>query len=226
MILQERIREERIKWVGTRPVTFAEFLDLDGHESHVELVDGVLEERMAVQLDHEKLLRWIDHVLTPYVEVLNLGIVLGSRTAVEIHEFRGRLPDLLFVRRDRMAIVQQKAVCGAPDLILEVISPNDRPSDVTALEIDYRSIGVAEIVFVAPRRHEVRFLRKRQNEYVEEIVTAGTIVLESLGDLRLETNWLFVEPRPELRVTVDALLAQTGATITEDTNESGAAPIG
>jgi Uma2 family endonuclease len=217
MILQERIREERIKWVGRRPITFAEFLDLDGHESHVELVDGVVEERMAVQLDHEKLLRWIDHVLTPYVEARNLGIVLGSRTAVEIHEFRGRLPDLLFVRRDRMAIVQQKAIYGAPDLILEVSSPNDRPSDVTALEIDYRSIGVAEIVFVDPRRHEVRFLRKRQTEYVEETVTAGTIMLESLGDLRLETDWLFVEPRPELRATVDALLAQTGATITEDT---------
>jgi len=134
-----------------------------------------------------------------------------------MHEFRGRLPDLLFVRHDRMAIVQQKAVYGAPDLTIEVISPNDRPSDVTALEIDYRSIGVPEIVFVNPRRHEVRFLRKRQNEYVEEIVTAGTIVLEALGGLRLETAWLFLEPRPGVRETVDALLAQAASAGTDST---------
>ena len=125
MILQEKVREESVKWVGARPMTFAEFLDLDGHESHVELVDGVVEERMAVQLDHEKLLRWLDHVLTPYVEARNLGTVLGSRTAVEIHEFRGRLPDLLFVRHDRMGIVQQKAVYGAPDLVLAQAGPVD-----------------------------------------------------------------------------------------------------
>jgi len=77
MILQERIREERIKWVGTRPMTFAEFLDLDGHESHVELVDGVVEERMAVQLEHEKLAHWLDRVLGLLVEDRSLGSGLG-----------------------------------------------------------------------------------------------------------------------------------------------------
>src|SRR5262249_9195433 len=159
----EKVHEESVKWVGTRPLTFAEFLDLDGHESHVELVDGVVEERMGVQLDHEKLLRWIDHVLTPFVEARNLGIVLGSRTPFEIHEFRGRLADLLFVRQDRMGIVQRKAVYGPPDMVLEVVSPNDRPSDIMALEIDYRGIGVSEIVFIDARKHQVRFLRRRQN---------------------------------------------------------------
>src|SRR5947209_6167672 len=79
MILPERVREESVKWVGTRPITFAEFLDLDGHEGHVELVDGVVKERMAAQLDHEKLLLWIDRVLGMYVEERGLGMVLGSR---------------------------------------------------------------------------------------------------------------------------------------------------
>src|SRR5215212_2704093 len=120
-MIRERVREESIKWVGTRPITFAEFLDIEGHENQAELVDGVVEERSVVQLDHEKLLRWIDHVLTLYVEERGLGIVLGSRTAVEIHHYRGRLPDLLFVQQDRLGIVQQKAVFGAPDLVLEVI---------------------------------------------------------------------------------------------------------
>jgi Uma2 family endonuclease len=208
MIVQEKVREESTKWIGTRPITFAQFLDLDGCENHVELVDGVLEERMAVQLDLEKLLGWVGTVLRLLVEEAHLGIVLGSRTAVEIHQFRGRLPDLLFVRQDRMTIVQQKAIHGAPDLTIEVISPNDRPSDVLALEIDYRSIGVPEIVFIDPRKHEVRFLRRQQDGYVEEVVTSGTIVLESLGGLRLETDWLFLEPRPGMRATVDELLAQ------------------
>jgi Uma2 family endonuclease len=130
---------------------------------------------------------------------------------VEIHQFRGRLPDLLFVRQERMGIVQQKAVYGAPDLVLEVISPNDRPSDVIALETDYRSIGVREIVFIDPRKRVARLLRQRQDDYVEEVVAAGTIVLEALGAIRLESEWLLQEPRPGIRATVEALLAQAGS---------------
>jgi Uma2 family endonuclease len=79
-----------------------------------------------------------------------------------------------------------------------------------ALEIDYRAIGVPEIGFIDPRKHQVRFLRRRQDEYVEEVVTAGTIVLEALDALRLEIDWLFTESRPGLRETVDLLLAQAG----------------
>jgi len=209
MTLREKVYEESVKWVGSRPITFAEFLDIEGHDNHAELVDGVLEERSVVQLDHEKLLRWVDRVLDLYVEERDLGIVLGSRTAVEIHPFRGRLPDLLFVRQDRMEIVKQKAVYGAPDLVMEVISPGDRPSDVIALETDYRSIGVAEIVFIDQRKRAVRLLRRRESEYAEEVMTAGAIVLETLGSLRLELDWLFLEPRPRRRATVESLLSQS-----------------
>src|SRR6185295_1603557 len=98
-----------------------------GPKDDVELIDGVVVERSMVQLDHEKLVDWLRFVIGLYVRALRLGSLLGSRTAVEINRFRGRLPDLLFVRREREEIVQQKAVYGAPDLILEVISPGDRP---------------------------------------------------------------------------------------------------
>jgi Uma2 family endonuclease len=208
MIVQEKVCEETVKWVGPRPLTFEEFLDGYGPKDFVELIDGVVVERSMVQLDHEKLLLWLLMVVNLYVKGRGLGIVLGSRTAVQIDEFRGRLPDLLFVRQERMEIVQQKGVFGAPDLVIEIISPNDRPSDIIALETDYRGIGVTEIVFIDQRKQHVRVLRKHENEYAEEILTAGTLVLETMADMRLETEWLLAEPRPDERETVDALLKQ------------------
>src|SRR5689334_3545682 len=115
MLVQEKVREETVKWVGARPLTFAEFLEQFGSQDDVELIDGAVVERNMVQLDHEKLLDWLRFVIGLYVRARGLGIVLGSRTAVEINRFRGRLPDLLFVRQARMEIVQQKAIYGAPD---------------------------------------------------------------------------------------------------------------
>ncbi|MCS6951098.1 MAG: Uma2 family endonuclease, partial [bacterium] len=107
----------------TAPITFEQYLHMFGEDDDYELIDGVAVERMAVQLDHERLFVWLIVLLGQFVEQRQLGIVLGSRSAVRINEFRGRLPDLLFVRAERMSIVQQKAIYGAPDLVIEIIPP-------------------------------------------------------------------------------------------------------
>jgi Uma2 family endonuclease len=224
MSVQEKVLEETTKWVGPRPLTFAQFLELYGDKDQVELIDGVVVERSMVQLDHERLNRWLYVVLTLFTEALKIGEVLGSRTAVEIDQFRGRLPDLLFVRQDRLEIVRQKAVYGAPDLVMEISSPNDRLSESIALETDYRAIGVPEIVFLDQVKRQVRVLRKQAEDYSEEVLTSGTLVLESMGGLSLELDWLFVEPRPDQRSTVDALLAKTGTSSSTASSEQAGDP--
>jgi Uma2 family endonuclease len=207
MAVQEKVHEETVKWVWDRPITFLEFLEMFGPKDYVELIDGMVVERRLVQLDHEKLQGWLYIVLGLYVKARRLGILLGSRTAVEITEFRGRLPDLLFVRTERLGIVQQKGVFGAPDLVIEIVSPNDRASDVMSLETDYRTIGVPEIVFLDQPRRRVRVLRKRESGYAEEVLTAGSLTVETMDGLQLQTEWLFADPFPDERATVDALLA-------------------
>lgn len=204
---EEKVWEEAVKWIWPRPLTFAEFLELE--KDNVELVDGVVVEKPMVQLDHEKLQFWLGRLLGDYVEERDLGIVLGSRTPVEISQFRGRMPDLLFIQKERLGILQQKAVFGAPDLIIEIISPNDRPSDLSALEVDYRSLGTREILFLDQKRRRVRALRKRDTDYEESILTAGTLDFETVEGFRLEIEWLFVEPRPLVRDVLAGLLPKS-----------------
>jgi Uma2 family endonuclease len=211
MVVQEKVREETVKWIWERPLTFDQFVEMFGKEDLVELIDGVVVERDMVQLDHEKLQIWLTTVANSFVEARDLGILLGSRTAIQISQFRGRLPDLLFIRKDRMGIVRQKGIYGAPDLVIEIISPGDRPSNVVSLESDYCTIGVHEIVFIDQRRRKLRILRKRGGDYVEEVVTSGVVALEAIEGMRLDTEWLFAEPRPATRAVVDTLLAAAAA---------------
>jgi Uma2 family endonuclease len=196
MVVQEKVREVSDLYVWSKPLTFDEFLDTFGPKDFVELVDGVVVEKTMVQLDHERLQRWLYVLLSLYAERSGKGEVLGSRSAVKISEFRGRLPDLFFVRRENQTIVQQKATFGPPDLTLEIVSPSDKPSGMIALEVDYTAIGVAEIVFIDQRKQRVRVLRKREKDYEEQILTEGTLRLETLG-VSLELAWLFDEPRPD-----------------------------
>jgi Uma2 family endonuclease len=162
---------------------------------------------MAAQIEHEKLFAWLDRVVGTYVSHRKLGIVLGSRTAVEISTYGGRLPDLLFVRSDRLEIVRDRAVYGAPDLVIEIVSPNDRPSELIALETEYRGLGVPEIIFLDLQRQRVRVLRRQHTgEYDEEVRTEGSLRLEGIEGIELPLTALLQEPRPDEFATVSALL--------------------
>jgi Uma2 family endonuclease len=191
-----REKSERTVLVAARPVTFEEFLQITGEDDAIELIDGVMVERMAAQLDHERLFVWMLRLMGDYVEARQLGIVLGSRTTVEINAFRGRLPDLLYVRNERLAIVQEKAVYGAPDLVVEIVSPGDQPSDLIALETDYRNIGAAEIWFIDRQRKQVLALRKRDGDYEREMLTEGVLRSEAVEGFRLSVEWLLEENPP------------------------------
>ncbi len=198
--------EGRVVRFSERPITFEEFLSLSG-DSEMELVDGVMVEQMAAQLDHEKLVVWLLGILAGYVRHKGLGIVLGSRTAVEIGAFGGRLPDILFVRQERMDIVRQKAIYGAPDLVIEIVSPNDRPSDIISLETDYRSIEAPEIWFIDPPKRRVLTLRKRPDGYAQEELTTGLLRPEAIPGLELNVEWMFTDPRPDEFTILTRLLA-------------------
>lgn len=195
-LVTARETSERTVLVAARPVSFEEFLQITGEDDAIELIDGVMVERMAAQLDHERLFVWMLRLLGDYVEARQLGIVLGSRTAVEINAFRGRLPGLLYVRNERLAIVQEKAVYGAPDLVVEIVSPGDQPSDLIALETDYRNIGVAEIWFIDRQRKQVLALRKRDGDYERETLTEGVLRSEVVEGSRLSVEWLLQEDPP------------------------------
>src|SRR5579872_974092 len=106
----EEMVEGRVIRVADRPITFEQFLDLTGEVDDLELVKGVMVKRMAAQYPHERRFVWLLFLLNGYVRRRGLGVVLGSRTAVEIDRFGGRLPDILFVRADREEIIQERAI--------------------------------------------------------------------------------------------------------------------
>ena len=202
-----RSMEGRMIQLRDAPITFEQFLDWST-DPDVELVNGVMVQTMSAQLEHEKLYLWLSFVTGGYVSARHLGIVLGSRTPVQINEFGGRMPDLLFVRQARMHIVQNRAVYGAPDLVIELISPNDRPSDIIALETDYRALGVPEIWFVNQQNQKIRALRDIGAGYQQEERTSGTLRSSAIEGFAIEAEWLFQDPRPEPLQTLLGLLAR------------------
>ena len=196
--------EARLVHVGERPIPFERFLDM-AEGRFVELVQGVVVEKSMIQLDHELCTGWLYQVIGPYVKRRGMGQMLSSRIMVKTDTFAGRMPDLLFVRQERSALVQQKAVYGAPDLVVEVVSPNDRPSELRALEAEYFGLGVPELVFIDLRKQEIRVLHRQEQGYIETVITDGPVTFTALPDLTLQAASILREPRPDVLDTLNTL---------------------
>ena len=200
--------EGRVIRMAERPLSFAQFLDMASEDDDLELIKGVLVERRTAQYPHERRFVWLLFLLNGYVRQRGLGTVLGSRTPVEIDAFGGRLPNLLFIRADREHIIQDRAVYGAPDLVIEILSPNDRPSDTLALETDYRNIGVAEIVFVDLPKSRLLILRRREDDYDLDTLSSGVFHSEAVPGFHFQVEALFQEPLPNEFALLQSLLTE------------------
>ena len=195
----------RNAYVAEGPIDFGTWLCLS-QDRDTELIDGVMVDRMSAQLPHEWIFTWLITLMRVFVRTRGLGVVLGSRTAVQISEFGGRLPNILFVRAENAGILHKDAIRGVPDLVIEIVSANDRPSDLVPLEADYRGLGVPEIIFIDPQKKRVRVVQKTDDGYDDAFVTSGRLPFRAIPGFWIEVEWLFAQEQPnELDVALQLL---------------------
>jgi Uma2 family endonuclease len=101
-------------------------------------------------------------ILVDHVDRYDLGVVLGPAGFVLQQEpptVRG--PDLSFLTRAGMGPgwPQRRFRHGAPDLAVEIVSPGNRTSELTAKVIDYFRAGCRQVWVVDPATRTVAIWR-------------------------------------------------------------------
>ena len=128
-----------------------------------ELVDGELQERAMSTLSSCVAIRLIIR-FGMYVEVEGLGWVFDSENGYQCFVDSPRTvrkPDVSFVRADRLGVeeIGDGWLRLVPDLVVEVISPNDLMYEVEEKIEKYRAAGVPLIWVVVPPTRSVRIIR-------------------------------------------------------------------
>ena len=135
---------------------YARFPD-DGNRH--ELIDGRHYVSPSPRSRHQDILANLHLLLAPKVRELGLGRLFFAPLDVIFSDFDVVEPDLLFVRKERAGIVQDW-VRGAPDLVVEIISPSTRPRDERLKRDLYERFGVAEYWLVDPEAETVAVYRR------------------------------------------------------------------
>src|SRR5579859_35472 len=112
-----------------------------------EIIEGRLVVKSAPGQNHAAAV-WALIALLMEAERAGYGQAYTSNYAVCL-DFSGEqkndfLPDLFFVRQERAEIVGYRCVEGAPDLVIEVLSPSTQHSDLGHPDADPDKFGIYE----------------------------------------------------------------------------------
>ena len=158
--------------VTTYPITTAQQL-LDSPDlGSCELVRGELLIMTPAGYEHARIVSRINSRLAVFVEERGLGVVLTGDGGFQIASDPDtvRAPDVAFVRADRVPPTDTRGFFdGSPDLAVELVSPNDRPSQVLAKVRDWLDAGCSVVWVVDPEAQTVALHRRAQ-----EVVRLGT----------------------------------------------------
>ncbi len=146
-------------------VTAQDLWELGEGDLRRELINGEVVEMAPVGGIHGQITSRVTRRLVEHVErhgggevlVGDVGFVLNLPTDPE----RVRAPDVAFVSRERLphGRLPQGFLQGAPDLAVEVLSPNDNPLDVQQKVRDYLDAGAQLIWIMAPQAKTVTVYR-------------------------------------------------------------------
>lgn len=145
---------------ATKTYTLDEFAALPGDGKRYELVKGELIEMPPAGEEHGAIEGNTLGYLWAYNQQQNLGRVYTSDTTFILDQEKqtARLPDVSFVAKERV-VRTPGFVPFAPDLAVEVVSPNDLWSEIDDKIEEYLQAGVRLIWIIYPRRQVVYVYR-------------------------------------------------------------------
>jgi len=131
-----------------------DLLALPDRDKVYELVDGQLVEK-PMGFRSSRIAGRLCQTLANYCDVKRLGWVLPQETSYQCFPSapnRVRKPDGSFIRRERLPLDQEpEGHCRlAPDLAIEVSSPNDEFDDLEERVSEYLTVGVRLVWVVSP----------------------------------------------------------------------------
>ena len=163
------VTSERVYVGGMVLMTADELLRTPVPNKRTELVRGVLVVREPAGYRHGDVTARLMKRLMDVVEARELGSVLAAETGFHISTDPDtvRAADISFVRRERLPDPDMQGYPAlAPDLVVEVASPGDRPGETLAKVSDWLNAGARLVWVVDPARRQARVYRSDGSEAV------------------------------------------------------------
>lgn len=164
-------------------MTAQELLRYSHEPYRQELIDGILHEMEPPGAEHGIVAMRIGGMLDRHVIAENLGATFAAETGFRLTSAPDtvRAPDAAYIAARRVPAdgIPKGYWPGPPDLAVEVVSPNDRHSEVEGKALDWLAAGTRAVLVVDPPRRTATVYRARDDIRVldaDEHLDLGDVV--------------------------------------------------
>ena len=169
-------------------LTYEDYLLFPDDGQRHELIDGVHYVSPAPALYHQLVSGRLHGELYQLVAKAKLGNVYSAPTDVELGRHDIVQPDLVIVSAARKEILTDSRVLGAPDLVVEVLSPSTGARDRAQKLRAYERTGVAEYWIVDPKLRVIDQYGLEQRKYAHLGRFDATITSKSFPTVTLDLH--------------------------------------
>lgn len=174
--------------------TFEDWRQLPDDGYRYEVIDGVLYMTPPPQILHQIVSLHLIQKLADFIEQHDLGQILFAPVGVHLpNQPVPFQPDILFVRQDRLDIIGKEYIEGAPDLVIEILSPGNWLYDRREKKQVYQIGGVAEYWIVDPRTRTVEVYQLEKGTFllIGQYGAGEVVRSPGLPDLELAVDEIF-----------------------------------
>ncbi len=150
---------------GRIVLTYEDYCALPDDGRRYEIIEGELYVTPSPSRAHQQFAANLLVSLKPFVTARGLGEVFIAPFDVILEETSVVVPDLLFVAVARSGIVTDRGVRGAPDLIVEILSPGTARRDRVEKAKLYARHGVRQYWLADPERRVLEVYELGEGQY-------------------------------------------------------------
>lgn len=174
-----------------KQLTFREYDQLPEGTPY-QLIGGDLTMTLSPTFLHQKCLASVGNLLFAFVKERQLGEVVFAPMDVYLTDVDVYQPDIIYISQDRKGIIGER-IHGAPDLVVEILSPSTAYDDIVRKKRTYQLVGVQEYWIVDPQEGIVEIYRNRGQEFELASKAHGTGLIGStlLTGLEVDLSRLF-----------------------------------
>ena len=119
-----KVKEQAASYMAQREkYTYQDYLNLPDDGKRYEVINGELVMTPAPNIFHQTVTNNLEFAIRSFIKKNKIGKMFHAPVDVKLSETNLVQPDIIFISQDNSYIIRENNVDGAPDLIIEILSP-------------------------------------------------------------------------------------------------------
>src|SRR6516162_2614808 len=175
------------------PLTVENYKLLPETGPRYQLIQGDLYMAPAPNRFHQEISRNLQFELHSYLKRNPIGKLFNAPFDVYLDEFNVFQPDIIVVPNERLEILTEEGAEGAPELVVEILSPKTRRLDPLNKKQEYARAGVKELWIIDPEPRSIMIhqFASTGKEEIRQVLEEDTLSSDLLPGFNLDVAGIF-----------------------------------